>query len=665
MLKVSVRRLLSACENVVLSRCVVSAFVAVGCIAVMAQTPPSSLPDTLLVDSLADVTVSARRSGTMRMGGVENGFSMNRAELFRAACCNLGESFTTNPSVDVSYSDAVTGARQIRLLGLSGTYVQMLTENIPNFRGAAMPYALGYIPGPWMQSIQVSKGASSVRNGFESVTGQINVEYLKPEQEEGASINLYANTKSRVEANADANIHIRGKVNTELLAHYEDDFAMMDENDDGFVDQPSVRQVNVQNRWDYLGDGYIFHGGVGILDEKREGGQTHRAVADGTPRYHIGMDTRRYEAYMKHAFVLNRQRGTNIALMANGSLHRLDAAFGHKTFSANDRNGYMQLMFETNFTQTHNLSVGMSLNGDHMDTRETTSGLYAQYTLNLSEKLTAMAGLRTDYSSRYGTFVTPRMHIKYTPSGLLSLRFSAGKGYRSPHPLTENCFLLASGRELKVDTPQQEEAWNTGMSAAFYIPLGGKTLKLNAEYYYTRFLHQSIVDFDSNPAEIRLTNLTGKSYSHTFQVDATYAPIEDMEITLAYRYNDVRTTYGSAGLLERPLASRWKGLATLSYKPSPGLWQFDVTCQVNGSGRLPGGDERFPAYPQLSAQVTRWFRHVSLYVGGENLTNYCQRTPILGTDNPWGPEFEPTMIWGPVHGITAYVGLRLNIGQRL
>lgn len=615
-------------------------------------------PDTLLQDSLGDVTIRSRRPGTLRLGGAENGFNIGREELFRAACCNLGESFTTNPSVDVNYSDATTGARQIRLLGLSGTYVQMLTEQLPDFRGSALPYALSYVPGPWMQSIQVSKGASSVRNGYESLTGQINIEYLKPEQEEGASLNLYGNTKSRVEANADANIHIRGKVNTELLAHYEDDFMQMDGNHDGFVDQPSVRQVNVQNRWDYLGQKYIFHAGLGLIDEKRKGGQKHGD-------YKIGLETRRYEAYMKHAFVLNRDHGTNVALMASGSIHRLDASFGHKTYNADERNGYMQLMFETNFTERHNLSAGLSLNHDDMEDRETTPGIYAQYTLNLGPKLTAMAGLRADHSNLYGTFVTPRAHIKYAPADLVTLRLSAGKGYRSPHPLAENHFLLASGRRLIVEAPQQEEAWNTGLSAAFYIPLWGKTLKLNAEYYYTHFLHQTLIDYDSDPMEIRLTQLHGRSYSHTFQVDASYPIIDDMDLTLAYRLNDVRATYGGQ-LLERPLQSRWKGLATLAYKPSPGLWQFDVTCQLNGSGRLPGTtSERFPVYPQLSAQVTRWFRHVSIYLGGENLTNYRQPHPIIGTDRPWSTDFEPTMIWGPVHGITAYVGLRVNLGKRM
>ena len=197
--------------------------------------------DSIKSQRLDGVTVSARRKGTVRMGGAENGVIIGLEELFRAACCNLGESFTTNPSVDVNYSDATTGAKQIKLLGLSGIYVQMLTENLPNFRGAASPYALDYVPGPWMQSIQVSKGASSVRNGYESITGQIDIEYLKPDADEGVTVNLYGNTLSRLEANADANVHLDQRLSTELLLHYQDDLTEHDANDDGFMDQPNVR----------------------------------------------------------------------------------------------------------------------------------------------------------------------------------------------------------------------------------------------------------------------------------------------------------------------------------------------------------------------------------------------------------------------------------------
>ena len=467
---------------------------------VFGQSNDTTQVDTMKTHHIQTVTVTSRRAGTSRLGGALNGVTINREELFRAACCNLGESFTTNPSVDVNYNDAATGAKQIRLLGLSGTYVQMLTENLPNFRGAAAPYSLDYVPGPWMNSIQVSKGASSVRNGYESITGQIDIEYLKPDNDEGVTVNLYGGTLGRLETNADANIHLDDELSTEVLAHYQDDFSHHDINDDGFLDQPNVRQWNLQNRWKWKGEHYLFHGGVSILKEKREGGQNHHTSPGTHHLYHTGIETDRYEGYMKHAFILNPEHGTNIAVMGNASMHKVDANYGEKTYNVNQKDAYAQLLFETNFTDRHNLSAGLSLNYDYLtrEDKETTSGIYAQYTYNLNDKVVAMAGMRADHSSRYGTFVTPRIHLKLTPNEVVSLRLSAGKGYRTVHALAENHYLLASGRKLVIDDLEQENAWNYGVSSSFYIPLFDKTLKLNAEYYHTHFIHQAVIDYDSD-----------------------------------------------------------------------------------------------------------------------------------------------------------------------
>ena len=624
--------------------------------------------DTIKTQNLNNVTITSRRAGIRKMGGAVNGVMINKEELFKAACCNLGESFTTNPSVDVNYSDAATGAKQIKLLGLSGTYVQMLTENLPNFRGAAAPYALDYVPGPWMSGIQVSKGSSSVKNGYESITGQIDVEYLKPDAEEGVTLNLYGNTMSRMDANADANIHLNSQLSTELLAHYQDDFGHHDINDDGFLDQANVRQWNLQNRWHYRSHNYIFHGGIGMIKEKREGGQTGH-TSHASHLYKIDIETDRYEGYMKHAFILNPEHGTNIALMTNLSMHQLDANYGHKQYYVNQKNAYAQRLFETNFTKQHSLSAGLSLNHDYLtkDEKETTPGIYAQYTYNLNDKVVAMAGLRADYSSRYGTFVTPRFHLKLTPNEIVSLRLSVGKGYRTVWALAENNYLLASGRTLVIDDLKQEQAWNSGISSSFYIPLFGRTLKLNAEYYHTHFNEQAIIDYDSNPTEIRITNLDGKSYSNTIQLDATYPVVKGLELTAAWRWNDVKCTYGGK-LMEKPLTSRYKGLITASYKTPLGIWQFDATLQLNGGGRMPTPvndlwDEHFHGYEQVSAQITRWFRHFSIYVGGENLTGFRQKQPIINAADPWSSTFDPTMVWGPVQGAMFYVGTRVNIGR--
>ena len=646
--------------------------------------------DTIADQSLHEVTVKARRQGVTNLGGAVIGQNINRPELFKAACCNLGESFTTNPSVDVSYNDATTGARQIKLLGLSGTYVQMLTEQMPNFRGAAAPYALGYVPGPWMKSIQVSKGSASVKNGYESSTGQINVEYLKPQDDQGVEVNLFGDSKSRIEANAAANLHIGSRASGEILMHYENSINNHDENHDGFYDKPRVEQYNAQTRWRYGGDRYIFHGGLTGLKEHRRGGQTSHGTAMDQPLFGIGVNTDRYEAYAKNAFIINPEHNANIALTLSGSMHEADAAYGRKLYYVNEKNAYASLVFETDFSEHHNLSAGLSFNHDYLGERfrmthdpaapqqrqrekETTPGAYAQYTFTLGSKLTAMAGLRVDHSSVYGWFVTPRFHVKYQPSSVMSFRVSAGKGYRTVHALAENNYLMASGRTLVINPLNQEAAWNYGFSTSLNIPVAGKNLKLNAEYYYTRFSEQALIDYDADPSTIVVRNLDGgKSYSHTMQVDATYPFFPGFTLTAAYRLNDVRATYGGT-LRLKPLTSRYKALLTASYKTAMGLWQVDATLQLNGGGRMPdpymladgtpSWAADFGAYPQLNLQVTRWFRHWSIYVGGENLTNFKQANPIIGASDPWSGTFEPTMVWGPVHGWMAYAGIRINIGK--
>ena len=638
----------------------------------------SSYQDSIFKDqTLQEVKAVARKPGTSRLAGAVNGIAMNKDELFKAACCNLGESFTTNPSVDVAYNDATTGARQIKLLGLSGTYVQMLTENLPNFRGAAIPYALGYVPGPWMKGIQVSKGSASVKNGYESITGQINVDYLQPEDEQQVEVNLFGDTKSRIEANADANVHLSDKWATEILLHHENILKNHDDNGDGFYDMPGREQYNVQNRWVYKGKSYIFHGGLGALKEIRSSGQDGEHV-HSDDIYRIKLHTNRYEGYMKHAFILNHEHGTNIAFMSSASMHQLDARYGNKFYDLNEKNLYGSLMFETNFSTQHNLSLGLSFNHDYLgqnlgkNEKETTPGAYAQYTYTLGTKLTAMAGVRFDHSSLYGNFFTPRFHVKYSPVDAISIRLSAGKGYRTVFGMAEYNYLLASGRNLNISEGlKQEEAWNYGLSTAFYIPMFGKTLKLNAEYYYTDFRNQAVVDYDANKEFISIYNLMGKSYSHTFQIDASYPLLKGLEITAAYRLNDVKCTYDYGKTLkEKPLTSKYKALFTASYKTPLGLWQFDATVQLNGGGRNPepyqladgsqSWSPRFHSFEQVSVQVTRWFRHWSIYVGGENLTGFKQKTPIYGASNPWESDFEPTLVWGPVEGRMFYAGVRVH-----
>ena len=655
------------------------------CNAASAQTAAiqdSSDVQTVDGKTVREVTVSARKAGRVKTSGLGNTEFISSKELLRAACCNLGESFTTNPSVDVNYADAATGAQQIKLLGLSGTYVQMLTENIPNYRGLAAPYALGYIPGPWMQSIQVSKGASSVKNGYESITGQINVEFKKPQATPWADANLYFNSDLKLEANLGANLKLSDKWSTALLGHYEILNKAHDDNDDSFADMPKMKQGSLMSRWAYISDSYMFQAAIKGLKEHREGGQIAHGHTTHNP-YLIDITNERYEAFTKNAFILNPEHMTNIALILSGSIHHERSNYGLKRYNADQRNGYASLMFETDLDEHHNLSTGLSLNHDYLsddsDTDETTPGVYAQYTYKIGETFTVMGGLRWDHSSLWGSFVTPRMHVKYSPTDWLTLRGSVGKGYRTPHILAENSYLLASNRTIVIsENIGQEKAWNYGLSAQLKIPVGERTLDLNAEYYYTRFNQQAIIDYDVAEGMIAVHGLGDgdKSYSHTIQVDATYEVLPKLNVTAAWRWNDVKATYNGE-LRQKPMNSRYKGLLTASFAPGLGKWQFDATLQLNGGGRLPDNhgitlipeqslparslwNEHFKAYEQVSAQVTRFFRHWSIYAGGENLTGFKQKNAIISANNPWGPNFDATMIYGPVHGAVFYIGARIN-----
>lgn len=655
----------------------------------LAQTPDNE-PDSLGME-LQEVVVTERRTLGKLRGRATNTEVISASDLKRAACCNLGESFTTNPSVDVSYSDAATGARQIKLLGLSGSYVQMLTENIPNFRGAAGPFGLGYIAGPWMQSIQVSKGASSVKNGYESITGQINIEMKKPQLDPSLSVNLYADHMGKVEGNFDGNIHLGDKWSTALLLHGENSFKAHDGNDDGFADTPRLRQFAGMNRWAYLGTSYVFQAAVKYLDERRKSGQ----IAHGhhyTDPYVIDINTRRVEAFTKNAYIFDRDNDGNVAMIASMSFHDQDAGYGRKLYDVIQREAYVSAMFERKWNDLHSLSTGLSMVYDNyhqhlrasnapeaatagINDHEMTYGAYGQYTLNIDNRLIAMAGVRGDHSSRYGWMFTPRLHVRYNIMDPLSLQLSAGRGYRSPHPLAEYHYLLASSRALIIEKDlRQESAWNFGAGITSTLRVAGRSLSLSGEYYYTRFTDQLLLNLDLNPHAAIIGNLGGRSYSHTFQIEASYNILSDLNFTAAYRLTDVKANYGD-GMRQKPLTSRNKGLLTLGYTPNMGLWQLDITCALNGSGRNPDSyttadgkpswEKRYHPYAQLNAQLTRNFRHWSIYLGGENLTGYRQKRPIIDAANPWGPDFDATMVHAPLHGAMVYAGFRYNFTKFL
>lgn len=611
------------------------------------------------------------------------------AELHKAACCNLAESFETNPSVDVSYSDAVTGAKQIRLLGLEGTYSLLQLENMPNLRGLATNYGLTYIPGPWMESIQVSKGAASVLNGYESISGQINAEYKKPDSQEKLSLNTYAGTSGRMEFNGNGNIRVfKDKLTTGVFFHASDLSKRNDVNDDGFLDEPLARQVQFMNRWKFNNHkGFMAQAGFSLLDESRLGGET--AFEKGmtplvTNPYGINIETSRLEGFFKTGWVSENEM-TALAWLSNFSRHETNSFYGINHYDAGETRFYGSAVLTRSFDDHghHSVNTGFSYIYDSFDETlyniddihtEKVPGLFAEYTFKPGHNMVLMAGVRSDFHNLFGTFITPRMHFRYNPNEHLTFRASAGKGYRSANVLSENTYLLASSRPLQWDDDVFfEEAWNYGLAVIQNYHLWNRELQINAEYFRTDFISQLVVDRETSAEYVILSPLDGKSFANSIQLDVRYQPVERLDVLLAYRHNDVQQTIVGE-LREKPLTSRYKGLITLNYTTNEKKWMFDYTVQFNGGGRiprypmenieaalLPSDYYEFAPFTVMNAQVTKYFKNWNIYAGAENLADFRQKRPVEGADDPFGEGFDATNVWGPVTGRRVYLGLRFNL----
>ncbi|MCL2502360.1 MAG: TonB-dependent receptor [Bacteroidales bacterium] len=636
------------------------------------------------------------------------------AGLQKMACCNLAESFENSASVSVGYADAVTGARQIRLLGLSGIYVQMSDENRPSMRGLLNPFGLGFVSGQWLESIQIAKGPGSVMNGYEAITGQINMEFRKPPVEQPLFINLFFANSLRSEANIASSLQLNHKWSTVLLGHFSTDPQPHDGNHDGFLDEPLTFQYNFANRWLHIADnGVQWRFGFRALYETRDAGQsshitTHRPEGmEDMPLWKSNIKNQGINLYSKLAIPLKRP-GTetsavapNVALVFDYTHHALDAYFGLKdrNYDAKENSVFANLMFQFGIKEAHRFNLGLSGFYDHLDEdlslsfanpslevvhpfaalgrKEHAWGAYGEYTFNQENKFLFVLGSRLDYNNLYGWLFSPRANVKYDFTENLIFRASGGKGYRTPNLIADNLGNLSTGRWLRIDDNLNiEQAWTYGLNLTGYFNLGrGEKSSLSFDYFRTDFQKQVMVDQERDLDYVWFYNLDGPSYTNTFQVDLTLEPLERFSILTTFRHTDARVHLAQFGTVERPLMSKYKGVFNVQYATRMSKWVFDVTAQLNGPSRLPyfvnataatpesvkSNAEYSPTYPMLYAQVTRKFRDLDIYLGGENLTNYKQSNPILHADHPFSRKFNATVIWGPLMGMKVYAGLRYTL----
>ncbi len=652
------------------------------------------------INSLQELTVSKTKKSTEHsLYKVTNVQNMGQKELLKAACCNLSESFSTNPSIDVNFSDAVTGNRQIKMLGLTSPYILIAEENIPTVRGASQAYGLSFVPGTWVESIQITKGAGSVINGYESISGQINYEVLKPVDDIPFFLNLYGSQDSRFEWNSHFNHKYSDKWSSTLFLHGNTRQSKKDMNNDGFLDNPTGKQVNILNRWQYNNTekGWISFFNLRYMNDEKQAGQViFDAATDQftTNAWGSEVNTEKIEISNKTGYVFPDIPYQSFGFQNSFQSHRQDSYFGLNQYNVHQKSFYSNLLFNSIISNTKNkFTTGINFAYDQYDEAVTVNfnqdfsridnsiGAFFEYTFDNLNNFSLVAGARVDQHNRLGFFVTPRLHMRYNPWDKAVLRASVGRGKRAANIFAENQHLLATSRNFSIlDTNgklyglQPEIAWNYGLSFIQKFNLFGKSSEVIVDYYVTDFQNQAVVDLDANAQQVLFYNLDGKSFSKSFQAEFNIELIRHLNFKTAYKYFDVQTQF-TTGQLQRALQAKHRFFANLSFethiKEKGQQWKFDVTYNWLGAQRLPTTannpiayqlGEYAPAFAVLNAQITRTFSSTfEMYVGGENIGNFMQNNGIVQSDNPFGAYFDSSMLYGPVFGQMYYAGLRFKI----
>ena len=639
-----------------------------------------------------DEVIISKRQKTIQKSyfKTQNITNVSSDELLKAACCNISESFETNPSIDVNYSNAVTGVKQVKMLGLESPYLLITEENIPMIRGASQVYGLSFIPGTWVESMQITKGSGSVVNGFESISGQINVELKKPYSDSPFFVNVYSNNMGRNEINIHGNKIINDKLSTGLYLHANKNSSINDKNNDGFLDNPTSDAFNLFNRWQYINTekGLVSFLGVRFMkDEKIIGENTQDMIFIRDP-WRGEINTNRFDSNFKFGYVNPSIPYQSIGFQMAYSNHDQDSFFGIRNYNINQSSFYSSLIYNTILGSTLNkIKFGFNYSYDDFDEVvdkqnifysriDKSFGGFFEYSYDSMDAVSLVAGIRYDIHNNLGDFFTPRLHMRYQPFEKSVMRFSVGTGRKSSNIFSENQNIFATGRDIQILNKSgkfygldSEKAINYGFSFRQGFFINNREGDITFDYYVTDFKNQVVVDWETQ-GELSFYNLNGKSFAKSLQIDFEYQISDNILIKSTFKNFDVKKQYVS-GFKQNPLTPKNRFFtnieASTNERENGSKWKFDLTYNWIGTQRLTSHTELVdfggysPSYSLLNSQITREFSNkLEVYIGGENIGGYTQSNPIIGGD-PFGADFDTSLIYAPIHGALFYLGLRLKL----
>ncbi len=613
-------------------------------------------------------------------------------ELKKAACCDLAGCFETQASVQPQTTNIITNSKELRILGLSGIYNQVLIDGFPMVQGLTYTYGISSIPGPLVESIFISKGANSVLQGYESISGQINVLTKEPDKADKLLLNAYINSFG--EKHLNILYAFKKKKWSNLTAfHMVQPAGRVDKDGDYFLDLPLLTRYMISTRWK-KGDenkwGWSTQFNARYLSEKRIGGQTsfnYRKDKGSSTIYGQAVDIQQPELWFKTAYRMNDEH--RFALYASGFYQDQQSYFGVTAYKAKQFNGYANLQYEfsynknvlkTGFSYRHlDLSENISFSNNNLNRTyagnylrvENIPGVFAENVLNVfNDKLTWITAIRAHHHNRFGWEVAPRTLLKYEVTKKLNIRGSVGKGWRTANIFSENIGLLASSRDIIfAEALKPERGTNFGFNVTQKYK--GKNIEgyLSLDFYHTRFQNQIFPDYDAAPNKAIIKNFAGKSVSNGFQAELSGSFFNRFAAKAGYVYLDVyQVKNGLKDVL--PFNPQHRLNSSVSFMPLNKRWHLDANFHWYGKQRLPDTKSnpmlyQLPNYSEpytlVNAQFTWNWKKFEFYGGVENIFNFRQNKPIIGWQDPFGQYFDTQFAWGPTRGRELYLGIRFTM----